>query len=168
MSMLIPAAGRMDRVNMPSKNATAFVDYAHTPDALKNVLKTISQAKPPKGKLLCVVGCGGDRDKAKRPKMGAIATEYCDWVIFTSDNPRGEDPDEIIRQMEAGVSATLRHKVISITDRLQAIRAAYRLTEANDVMIVAGKGHEPYQEIEGKRHPFDDKKIILELSNEDI
>ncbi len=168
MSLLIPAAGRMERVNMPSKNAIAFIDYAHTPDALKNILLTIQEVKSSKAELICVVGCGGNRDKAKRPKMASIASRLSDWVIFTSDNPRDEDPDTIIKDMERGIPQEFISKTLSITDRKQAIKAAYRMASRNSVVVIAGKGHEPYQEIAGVKHPFDDKKIILELSNEDI
>ncbi len=168
MSALIPAAGRMDRVNMPSKEAIAFVDYAHTPDALKNILATIQDMKPPESKVICVVGCGGNRDKSKRPKMANIACQMSDWVIFTSDNPRDEDPDQIIQEMEEGIPEGMKNKVVSITDRRQAIKTGFNLLQKHGVLVVAGKGHEPYQEIRGVRHPFDDKKILLELSNEDI
>ena len=168
MSALIPAAGRMERVNMPSKQAIAFIDYAHTPDALENVLKTILETRSRETEIISVVGCGGNRDKDKRPKMATIACRFSDWAIFTSDNPRDEDPEDIIRDMEAGIPEGLKSTVLSITDRRQAIKVAYSMVKKNGVLLIAGKGHEPYQEIAGVRYPFDDKKILLEYSNEDI
>jgi UDP-N-acetylmuramoyl-L-alanyl-D-glutamate--2,6-diaminopimelate ligase len=141
---------------------TAIVDYAHTPDALENVLSTINEIRTGNETLITVVGCGGDRDQAKRPKMGAIAASASNKVIFTSDNPRSEDPDSIIRAMEEGVSAEHFNRVISITDRKQAIRTACQMAESGDIILVAGKGHETYQEIAGERHDFDDFQILNE------
>ena len=141
---------------------TAIVDYAHTPDALENVLSTINEIRTGNETLITVVGCGGDRDQAKRPKMGAIAASASNKVIFTSDNPRSEDPDAIIRAMEEGVSAEHFNRVMSITDRKQAIRTACQMAESGDIILVAGKGHETYQEIAGERHDFDDFQILNE------
>lgn len=137
------------------------MDYAHTPDALEKVLSTINDLKQ-NGKVITVVGCGGDRDKTKRPEMAKIACKWSEQVILTSDNPRSEVPEQIIRDMEAGVPAEWLRKVLSITDRRQAIKTATKLASANDVILVAGKGHEKYQEINGAKYPFDDKQILKE------
>ena len=149
-----------------SDNKTAIVDYAHTPDALENVIKTINNIRQNGVKLITVVGCGGNRDAEKRPEMARIAAQLSDKVIFTSDNPRNEDPNEIIQQMEAGVEAHLLKKTIKITDRQDALKTAILLSEPGDVILVAGKGHETYQEIKGVKHPFDDKKIMSDLFNQ--
>ncbi len=141
---------------------TAIVDYAHTPDALKNVLNTINALRTGNENVITVVGCGGDRDKSKRPVMGHIASEMSDKTIFTSDNPRTESPIAIINEMEAGVEPQNTGKTLSIEDRLQAIRTACQLAIANDIILVAGKGHETYQEKDGKRVEFDDFKIVQE------
>lgn len=142
---------------------TAIVDYAHTPDALKNVLETINTIRTGNEELITVVGCGGDRDAAKRPKMGSIAAQLSTKVIFTSDNPRTENPDTIIAQIEAGVPAEHFKKTLSITDRKQAIKTACQMANENDIILIAGKGHETYQEIHGERTAFDDFKIIKQL-----
>ena len=142
---------------------TAIIDYAHTPDALKNVLETINTIRSGNEELITVVGCGGDRDVEKRPKMGAIAATLSTKVIFTSDNPRSENPDTIIQHLEAGVPPQHYKKTIAITDRKQAIKAACQMAKQNDIILVAGKGHETYQEIQGVRHKFDDRKTISEL-----
>ncbi|WP_445382851.1 UDP-N-acetylmuramoyl-L-alanyl-D-glutamate--2,6-diaminopimelate ligase [Robiginitalea sp. IMCC43444] len=139
---------------------TAIVDYAHTPDALKNVLVTISALRTGNENVITVVGCGGDRDKSKRPVMGHIATELSNTAIFTSDNPRTESAEGIIREMEAGVEPQHLKKVLSIADREQAIRTACKLARPDDIILVAGKGHETYQEIMGERRDFDDFKIV--------
>ena len=139
---------------------TAIVDYAHTPDALKNVLVTISALRTGNENVITVVGCGGDRDKSKRPVMGHIATELSNTAIFTSDNPRTESAEGIIREMEAGVEPQHTKKVLSIVDREQAIRTACKLARPDDIILVAGKGHETYQEIMGERRDFDDFKIV--------
>lgn len=141
----------------------AIVDYAHTPDALENVLKTIENIRTKNETVITVVGCGGDRDKTKRPKMAAIACELSDKVIITSDNPRTEDPNTIIKEMMAGVEGQYFKKTLSITDREQAIKTAVSLAEKNDIILIAGKGHETYQEINGVKHDFDDLKIVKEL-----
>ncbi|RAV30694.1 UDP-N-acetylmuramoyl-L-alanyl-D-glutamate--2,6-diaminopimelate ligase [Sinomicrobium soli] len=142
---------------------TAIVDYSHTPDSLKNVLQTINSIRTGNEQLITVVGCGGDRDKAKRPVMGEIAAELSNKVIFTSDNPRTEDPEEIIREMEQGVAPQYYNKTLSVTDRKQAIKAACQMAGQNDIILIAGKGHETYQEINGERKDFDDFKIAGEL-----
>ena len=142
---------------------TAIVDYAHTPDALKNVLDTINALRTGNENVITVVGCGGDRDKSKRPVMGHIASEMSNKAIFTSDNPRSESPMAIIHDMEDGVEAQNTNKILSIEDRLQAIKTACQLAIANDIILVAGKGHETYQEKDGKRVDFDDFKIVQEV-----
>lgn len=141
---------------------TAIVDYAHTPDALKNVLETINSIRTKNEELITVVGCGGDRDKTKRPKMGHIASELSTKVIFTSDNPRSETPEAIIDDVEKGVEPQNFKKIISITDRKQAIKTACQMAKPNDIILIAGKGHETYQEIKGERFDFDDYKIVQE------
>ena len=142
---------------------TAIVDYAHTPDALKNVLETINSIRTKNEELITVVGCGGDRDKTKRPKMAHIASALSTKVIFTSDNPRSEVPETIIEDMEKGVEPQNFKKTLSITDRRQAIKTACQMAEANDIILIAGKGHETYQEIKGERFDFDDFKIVQEF-----
>ncbi len=142
---------------------TVIVDYAHTPDALKNVLETINSIRTKNEELITVVGCGGDRDKTKRPKMAHIASALSTKVIFTSDNPRSEDPDTIIREMEKGVEPQNFKKTLSITDRKQAIKRACQMAGAKDIILIAGKGHETYQEIKGQRSDFDDYKIVEEF-----
>ena len=156
-----PPAGRFERV--PARDGiTAIVDYAHTPDALDNVLKTISHIRTGGENVITVVGCGGDRDAAKRPVMARSATAGSDRVILTSDNPRSEDPAAILRDMEQGLDPIEKRKCLSIVDRREAIRTAAALAEPGDIVLVAGKGHETYQEIQGERHPFDDR---LELKD---
>lgn len=145
---------------------TAIVDYAHTPDALENVLKTINDIRTKNEELITVVGCGGDRDKTKRPIMAKLASELSTKAIFTSDNPRTEDPEVIIEEMEKGVEAQNFKKTVSILDRKQAIKTACQFAQANDIILIAGKGHETYQEINGVRHDFDDLKIVKELLNQ--
>ena len=142
---------------------TAIVDYAHTPDALKNVLETINDVKVHGDKVITIVGCGGDRDKAKRPKMGFIATQLSNQVIFTSDNPRSEDADVIIEEMEKGVAKENENKYLSITNRRQAIKTACKLAKKGDIILIAGKGHETYQIIKGVKSDFDDYKIVTDL-----
>ncbi len=143
-----------------------IVDYAHTPDALENVLSTIQNIRAGKEKLITVVGCGGDRDKTKRPEMADIASEISDLSIFTSDNPRTEDPEEILRDMEAGVKPKNFSKTLKISDRKEAIKTALKMSENGDIILVAGKGHETYQEINGVKHHFDDMETIKELANQ--
>jgi len=161
MSLLKPPAGRFERV--PARDGiTAIVDYAHTPDALDNVLKTIAHVRTGGEKVITVVGCGGDRDTAKRPVMARSATSGSDRVILTSDNPRSEDPAAILKDMEAGLDPIERRKCLTVVDRREAIRTAAALAEPGDIVLVAGKGHETYQEILGERHPFDDRLELRE------
>ena len=138
---------------------TVIIDYAHTPDALKNVLETINSIRTKKQTLITVVGCGGDRDKTKRPKMGHIASALSSKVFFTSDNPRSEKPEQIISEMEAGVKPQNLDKIVSITDRKEAITAACKLARPYDIILIAGKGHEAYQEVKGIKHKFNDNKL---------
>jgi UDP-N-acetylmuramoyl-L-alanyl-D-glutamate--2,6-diaminopimelate ligase len=142
---------------------TAIVDYAHTPDALENVLKTVSSIRTKNETVFTVVGCGGDRDKSKRPKMAAIACEWSDKVILTSDNPRSEDPDAIIHEMMTGVGGHHFKKTLSILDRAQAIKAAVTMSQKGDIILIAGKGHEKYQDVKGMKHHFDDMEIVTDL-----
>ena len=162
MSELESVDGRFQYV-VSKNNITAIVDYAHTPDALKNILETINAIRSKNENLITIVGCGGDRDVAKRPKMGNIAASLSSKVIFTSDNPRSENPATIIESMEKGVSGENFNKTLSIADRKQAIKTACQLAKNGDIILIAGKGHETYQEINGKRIDFDDYKIINEL-----
>ena len=162
LSELESVSGRFQYI-VSATNITAIVDYAHTPDALENVLKTINDIRNKNEQLITVVGCGGNRDKTKRPIMAGIASELSDKVVLTSDNPRNEDPDAIIAEMEQGIVAQNYKKVLSITDRRQAIKTACQLAQPNDIIIIAGKGHETYQEINGVRSDFDDMKIVKEI-----
>jgi UDP-N-acetylmuramoyl-L-alanyl-D-glutamate--2,6-diaminopimelate ligase len=162
LSDLESVSGRFQFI-VSNTNITAIVDYAHTPDALDNVLKTINDIRTKNEQLITVVGCGGNRDKAKRPIMAAIATELSDKTILTSDNPRNEDANVIIQEMEQGIAAQNYKKALSITDRKQAIKTACQLAQPNDIILIAGKGHETYQEIQGVRHDFDDMKIVKEF-----
>lgn len=164
LSALKAAEGRFDYVVSQDKNVIGIVDYAHTPDALEKVLSTIHQLRKGGGRILTVVGCGGDRDKTKRPLMSKVACDYSDQVILTSDNPRTEDPEAIINEMEKGIPPYAVKKALSITNRKEAIKTACRMAQNGDVILVAGKGHEKYQEIMGVKHPFDDKQLLsLEL-----
>jgi len=163
LSSLDGAEGRFDYVMSPRERIIGIVDYAHTPDALINVLATIQKLRKGHERVITVVGCGGDRDKTKRPLMAAAAAEYSDKAILTSDNPRSEDPEQIIRDMEAGLNTAAKRKYIAITDRKEAIRTALNLAAPEDIVLIAGKGHEKYQEIKGVKHPFDDKQILLEF-----
>ena len=162
ISDLESVSGRFQYL-MSSSKITAIVDYAHTPDALKNVLETINSIRTKNEELITVVGCGGDRDKTKRPKMGHIASQLSTKVIFTSDNPRSENPETIISEVEAGVEPQNFKKTMSITDRKQAIKTACQLANERDIILIAGKGHETYQEIKGERFDFDDFKIVKEF-----
>ena len=157
------AEGRFDYMISPSQRVVGIIDYAHTPDALLNVLATIKNLRNGLEKIITVVGCGGNRDTGKRPVMAQVACEYSDKVILTSDNPRNEDPLQIIKDMEAGVSVVARKKCISIADRREAIKTAVSLSNDEDIILIAGKGHEKYQEIKGVRNDFDDKKILREM-----
>ena len=162
LSDLESVSGRFQFI-VSSQLITAIVDYAHTPDALENVLKTINDIRTKNEQLITVVGCGGDRDKTKRPMMANIASALSDKVIITSDNPRTENPNDIIAQMEAGVEPQNYKKTLAIEDRKQAIKTACQLANPNDIILIAGKGHETYQEIQGVRHDFDDMKIVKEI-----
>ncbi len=145
------------------KKVIGIVDYAHTPDALVNVLGTIQKIKKGHEQVITVVGCGGNRDKTKRPIMGEVACEYSNKAIFTSDNPRNEDPLEILKDMETGLNTAAKRKYISIADRKEAIKTAVSLAKPEDIILIAGKGHEKYQEIKGVKHPFGDKQVLLEM-----
>ncbi|MCL4141727.1 UNVERIFIED_CONTAM: hypothetical protein GTU68_044763 [Idotea baltica] len=166
MSSLKAAAGRFESINHKEVGVNAIVDYAHTPDALENVLKTIQQIRTRNEVLYTVVGCGGNRDKVKRPMMAKIACKWSDKVILTSDNPRFEDPNVILSEMKTGVEPQNFKKVLTIENRKEAIRTACMMANSGDIILVAGKGHEDYQEIKGERFPFDDKEIITETFNE--
>ncbi len=152
--------GRFEALYSANGKITAIVDYAHTPDALKNVLDTINEINQTKGNVITVVGCGGNRDKTKRPVMAKIAAGNSSTVILTSDNPRFEKPEEILSEMYAGVPMELKRNVFQIENRKEAIGVAVRLAKPADIILIAGKGHETYQEIEGIKHPFDDKEIV--------
>jgi UDP-N-acetylmuramoyl-L-alanyl-D-glutamate--2,6-diaminopimelate ligase len=162
LSELESVSGRFQFI-VSKDNITAVVDYAHTPDALENVLKTIEDIRTKNEQLITVVGCGGDRDKTKRPIMANIASTLSDKAILTSDNPRTENPETIIDDMEKGVEPQNYKKTLAILDRKQAIKTACQLAQPNDIILIAGKGHETYQEINGVRHDFDDMKIVKEL-----
>ncbi len=163
LSSLDGAEGRFDYMLSSQDKIMGIIDYAHTPDALLNVLATIKNLRKGNERIITVVGCGGDRDKTKRPIMAAVACEYSDQVIFTSDNPRSEDPLEILREMELGVNVVARKKFITIADRKEAIKTAVKLAVKEDIILVAGKGHEKYQEIKKVRYDFDDKKMLWEM-----
>ena len=163
LSTLTGAEGRFDYSISYHKNVVGIVDYAHTPDALLNVLVTIKNLRQGEQKIITVVGCGGNRDNAKRPLMAEVACQYSDKVILTSDNPRNEDPLEILKQMEAGVNVVSRKKCITISDRKEAIKTAVSFSEKEDIVLVAGKGHEKYQEIKGVKYDFDDKKVLNDM-----
>jgi len=163
LSSLAGAEGRFDYMISTNEKIVGIVDYAHTPDALLNVLATIKHLKHGEEKVITVVGCGGNRDKTKRPVMAEVACEYSDKIIFTSDNPRNEDAGMIIKDMEEGVPVVARKKYISIVDRKEAIKAAVNLAQKQDIILVAGKGHEKYQEINGVKYGFDDKKVLAEM-----
>lgn len=164
LSNIDPPSGRFQYTRSEA-GVIGIVDYAHTPDALKNVLKTIEEIREGNEKVITVVGCGGDRDKAKRPEMARIAGELSDRVFLTSDNPRTEKPEAIIKDMEAGLEKAHIKKSLSIVDRREAIKAAAAMAEPGDIILVAGKGHETYQEINGVRHDFDDMQTLTEMLN---
>ena len=162
LSTLSGAEGRFDYTIAPN-GVIGIVDYAHTPDAIKNVLQTIANIRKGNETVIAIVGCGGDRDKTKRPIMAEVACKLSDKVILTSDNPRTEDPAAILKEMEAGVPISLKKKTITIQDRKEAIRTACHLAKSGDIILLAGKGHEKYQEINGIKFPFDDKQIFSEI-----
>ncbi|MCX6318520.1 MAG: UDP-N-acetylmuramoyl-L-alanyl-D-glutamate--2,6-diaminopimelate ligase [Bacteroidetes bacterium] len=163
LSELSGAEGRFDYMVSAKDRVIAIVDYAHTPDALLNVLATIKKLRKGFERVITVVGCGGDRDRTKRPVMAEAACEHSDKVVFTSDNPRSEDPAQIIKDMEEGLSAAAKRKYISIVDRREAIKTAVSLAKPEDIILIAGKGHEKYQEIKGVRNHFDDKEVVQEM-----
>jgi UDP-N-acetylmuramoyl-L-alanyl-D-glutamate--2,6-diaminopimelate ligase len=164
LSTLGPVEGRFQYVRNDN-GVTGIVDYAHTPDALENVLKTIHDIRTGNEQVITVVGCGGDRDSAKRPVMAKIAADMSDRVILTSDNPRTEDPLVILTQMQQGIGPQHMRNVLSISDRREAIRTAVALARPGDIVLVAGKGHEKYQEINGVKYPFDDMEVLKENLN---
>lgn len=166
LSSLAPPEGRFDQVLSANEKIVGIVDYAHTPDALKNVLQTIQAVRSGIENVITLIGCGGDRDAAKRPIMAEIACRYSNKVILTSDNPRSEDPEEILKQMNAGVPVTDKRKVLTITDRREAIRTAVSLAGERDIILLAGKGHEKYQEIKGVKNHFDDKEELIKVFTE--
>jgi UDP-N-acetylmuramoyl-L-alanyl-D-glutamate--2,6-diaminopimelate ligase len=163
LSVLSGAEGRFDYIVSANEHVIGIVDYAHTPDALVNVLSTIHKLRKGHEQIITVVGCGGDRDKTKRPVMAEVACEYSDRVIFTSDNPRSEDPLEILKDLETGLSVAAKRKYVSIADRKEAIKTAVNLAKTEDILLIAGKGHEKYQEIKGVKYPFDDKAVLKEV-----
>ena len=162
LSTLKPVSGRLEFMRSPS-GFLSIVDYAHTPDAVKNVLGTINELIQDQGRVITVVGAGGNRDKGKRPQMAKEALAGSDQVILTSDNPRFEEPQDILNDMLAGVETADQKRVLTIVDRREAIRTACMLAKPGDVVLVAGKGHEDYQEIKGVKHPFDDKQVIAAI-----
>jgi UDP-N-acetylmuramoyl-L-alanyl-D-glutamate--2,6-diaminopimelate ligase len=163
LSKLTGAEGRFDYQVSPRDQIIGIVDYAHTPDALVNVLQTIQHLRKGHEQVITVVGCGGDRDRTKRPIMAAEAVALSDRLIITSDNPRTEDPTVIIQEMEQGLNSAGKRKSVSIGDRKEAIKTAVMLAKSGDIILVAGKGHEKYQEIKGVRHHFDDKEVLSAL-----
>ena len=167
MTQLVPVAGRFLTLTSP-RGYTAIVDYAHTPEALVNVLNSIKEVIGNKGHIITVVGAGGNRDKGNRPIMAHEAATRSDRVILTSDNPRDENPEDILHDMEEGLDNELKTRVLKITNRKEAIRTACILAQPGDVVLVAGKGHEDYQEIKGVKHHFDDKEVLIEIFNNEI
>jgi UDP-N-acetylmuramoyl-L-alanyl-D-glutamate--2,6-diaminopimelate ligase len=162
LSTLNGAPGRFESICSPIEKILGIVDYAHTPDALLNVLATIQQLRANDEQIITVIGCGGDRDKTKRPLMATVAVDKSNKTILTSDNPRSEDPEEILNEMEADLTFAQKRKVLRISDRREAIKTACALAQPGDIVLVAGKGHETYQEIKGVRHHFDDREILIE------
>ena len=165
ISELQSAEGRFDIVKSNRNNIVGIVDYAHTPDALKNVIDTVNAVRTGNESLITIIGCGGNRDKKKRPEMALIAATLSNKVILTSDNPRDEEPEQIIAEMQAGIPPHLAKKVVTILDRKEAIKTSVLLAQPNDVILLAGKGHEKYQEIKSVKYPFDDKEILNEVLN---
>ncbi|MDR3696616.1 UDP-N-acetylmuramoyl-L-alanyl-D-glutamate--2,6-diaminopimelate ligase [Mucilaginibacter sp.] len=165
LSKLTGARGRFDYIVAPNK-IVGIVDYAHSPDAVQNILSTVHDIRKGNEKVITVIGCGGDRDKTKRPIMAKTACEWSDKVVFTSDNPRSEDPAQIIKEMEEGVDPAFKRHTLSIADRREAIKTACMLARPGDIVVVAGKGHEKYQEIAGVKHHFDDMEELVEIFKE--
>lgn len=169
LSKLKAAEGRLDIIKEEGVEFTAVVDYAHTPDALEKVLECLKAVKKNDSRLIAVLGCGGNRDKTKRPIMAKIAARIADQSIFTSDNPRDEDPEKILDDMTTELESELQKKTVRISDRKQAIKTAVLIAQKSDIILVAGKGHEKYQEIKGQKTPFDDKEILRKMMRgEDI
>jgi UDP-N-acetylmuramoyl-L-alanyl-D-glutamate--2,6-diaminopimelate ligase len=162
LSELRPVSGRFEIIRSPD-GKYAVVDYAHTPDAIQNVLSGIAEIRTGNEQIITVVGAGGDRDKTKRPEMAREAVRQSDKVILTSDNPRSEEPEQILADMETGIEAHQKYKVLSIVNRKEAIKTACMLAKPGDIILVAGKGHEDYQEIKGVKYHFDDKEVINEI-----
>ena len=162
LSNIEAPTGRFDFIKS-TNGITGVVDYAHTPDALKNILSSINQIRSRNEQLITVVGCGGNRDAAKRPEMASVASELSDKVIFTSDNPRNENPETIIDEMQKGVQALHYKKTLRVSDRYEAIKTAVSIAYKNDIILLAGKGHENYQEINGVKKHFNDKETLIEL-----
>ncbi len=162
ISKLKPAEGRFDYVLSEKSKIMGIVDYAHTPDALEKMLTTIKEIRTGNEKLITIVGCGGDRDAAKRPVMAKVASELSDQIILTSDNPRSEEPVSILEQMQKGIVPTKLSRTLTIADRREAIRTAVSMSNKGDIILLAGKGHEKYQEIKGVKYPFDDKQVLME------
>jgi UDP-N-acetylmuramoyl-L-alanyl-D-glutamate--2,6-diaminopimelate ligase len=162
LSGISGAPGRFERI-VSRTGVTAIVDYAHTPDALQNVLETIRSIRSGNEQIITVVGCGGNRDRTKRPLMASVAVRLSDKVILTSDNPRDEDPQEIIREMQTGITPAESRKTLVIVDREEAIKTACLMAAANDIVLIAGKGHETYQEIKGVKYPFDDREVVKKM-----
>lgn len=163
LSEITGAEGRFDYIISPNQKIIGIVDYAHTPDALLNVLATIKKLREGHEQIITVVGCGGDRDKTKRPVMAEVTCEHSDKVVFTSDNPRSEDPLQILADMENGLNTAAKRKYVSVPDRKEAIKLAVSMAKPGDIVLIAGKGHEKYQEIKGVKHPFDDKQVMREM-----
>jgi UDP-N-acetylmuramoyl-L-alanyl-D-glutamate--2,6-diaminopimelate ligase len=160
LSNLSPAEGRFDTIRHPKQQIIGIIDYAHTPDALQKVLETINTTRTNNGQIITVIGCGGDRDRSKRPIMAKVACQLSDRVILSSDNPRTESPEAILQDMQAGVEPQYARKTLSIVNRREAIKTAVALAQNGDIILIAGKGHEKYQEINGIKHPFDDKEEL--------
>ncbi|MDR0559518.1 MAG: UDP-N-acetylmuramoyl-L-alanyl-D-glutamate--2,6-diaminopimelate ligase [Prevotellaceae bacterium] len=167
LSKMTPVSGRFENIRLPS-GVTVIVDYAHTPDALKNVLDTVNDVRDASINLITVVGCGGNRDKTKRPKMARIGAENSDKLILTSDNPRFEQPEAIIEDMKAGLDAVQTVRTLCITNRREAIKTALMMAVRGDIVLIAGKGHENYQEIEGVKYHFDDRETVLEIESQKV
>lgn len=163
MSTLGPARGRFEIIFNPAINVTAIIDYAHTADALENVLKTVHEVKGEGVAIITVAGAGGDRDRTKRPQMGRVCANYSDTVILTTDNPRSEEPGFIAEEMLSGIEEKDRSNILTVLDRAEAIRVALKIASEGDIVLIAGKGHETYQEIKGIRYPFDDKEIVKNI-----
>jgi UDP-N-acetylmuramoyl-L-alanyl-D-glutamate--2,6-diaminopimelate ligase len=166
ISKLKPVEGRFDTLESPIMKIKGVIDYAHTPDAVEKLLKETQKAKKANGKVITVIGCGGDRDREKRPKMASVAVEYSDKVILTADNPRSEDPRDIIADMKEGLDKTELKKILVVIDRKEAINTACHLANKEDIIVIAGKGHEKYQEINGSRFPFDDMAVLRDIFSE--